>query len=234
MICISCPVQTEALTYAIVPLQAAGLNVLTTCDPAATHLLLPVPCKLSHSELEALLQQLPNDITVLGGNLNYPALTSYTTIDILQDPIYVSKNADITAHCALKLASNAIFSTLADCKALVIGWGRIGKCLARLLRYCGAAVTVSARKVTDRAMLEALGYKTQNIPDPTGFDLIFNTVPVMVLPECPKGPLYMDLASVPGMDGEDIIWARGLPNRLAPASSGKLIAETLLRILNKE
>lgn len=231
MICISCPVQTEALTYAISRLQAAGFSV---ASDDATMLLLPVPCKLSGSELTALLQQLPKDITVVGGNLTDPALTSYKTIDLLQDPFYVAKNADITAHCAVKLVSAALPATLADCKALVIGWGRIGKCLARLLRQNGAAVTVSARKAADRAMLEALNYKTQEVPDPAGFDLVFNTVPVMVLTHCPKGPLYIELASQPGMEGEEIIDGRGLPNRLAPKSSGKLITQTLLRILNKE
>ena len=231
MICISCPVQTEALTYALYHLHAAGFS---TASGNTTHLLLPVPCKIPGSELNALLQKLPKDISVVGGNLTDSALTSYKKIDLLQDPIYVAKNADITAHCAVKLASAAIPATLADCKALVIGWGRIGKCLARLLRQNGAAVTVSARKEADRGMLEALGYCTQVAPDPTGFDLVFNTVPVMVLPQCPKGPLYIELASLPGMEGEEIIDGRGLPNRLAPKSSGKLIAETLLRILNKE
>lgn len=231
MICISCPVQTEALTFALAFLQEAGFS---TTSVNATHLLLPVPCKLPGSQLEALLQQLPEDITVVGGNLTDPALTSYKKIDLLQDPIYVAKNADITAHCALSLASSALPATLADCKALVIGWGRIGKCLARLLRQNGAAVTVSARKDTDRGMLEALGYGIQAGPDPTGFDLVFNTAPAMVLPHCPKGPLYVELASQPGMAGAEILDGRGLPNRLAPKSSGQLIAKTLLRILNKE
>jgi len=231
MICISCPVQTEALTFALAFLQEAGFS---TTSVNATHLLLPVPCKLPGSQLEALLQQLPEDILVIGGNLTDPALTSYKKIDLLQDPIYVAKNADITAHCAVTLAASILPSTLADCKALVIGWGRIGKCLARLLRQNGAAVTVSARKAADRAMLEALSYSTQEVPDPIGFDLIFNTVPVMVLPNCPKGPLYVELASKPGMERQEILDGRGLPNRLAPKSSGQLIAETLQRILNKE
>ena len=62
------------------------------------------------------------------------------------------------ATLAIKLGGNlCLVNRLADCKVLVIGWGRIGKCLAALLKGLEADVTVVARKETDRAILHALG-----------------------------------------------------------------------------
>jgi hypothetical protein len=37
-----------------------------------------------------------------------------------------------------------------------------------------------------------------------------------------------------GIGGEDVLWAKGLPAIYAPESSGKLIADTVKRLLNKE
>ena len=50
-----------------------------------------------------------------------------------------------------------------------------------------------------------------------------------------KTAIKIDLASCPGMDAPDVIWARGLPGKDAPETSGELIARTILRLLyNKE
>ena len=232
---------TAALTCAKKVLACAGF--LLTDDPTqATHLLLPVPSLdgegtvIGGAPLETLLEQLPKDITVIGGNLNHPALANYRTIDLLRDPYYVSENACITAHCAVQLAMDQLPITLQDLPVLVIGWGRIGKCLADLLRRMGADVAVAARKETDRAMLAALGYTAADTAglDTAPYRLIFNTAPVMLLPQCSGSGLKIDLASKLGMGGLDVVWARGLPGRYAPESSGKLIARTLMRILQQE
>ncbi len=216
---------------------------------AVTHLVLPAPAFDSDGtvkgggDLEVVLQQLPAGITVAGGNLSHPALQSYKTVDLLQDPEYLAENAAITAHCAVKCAMNRMNTTFQDCPVLVVGWGRIGKHLARLLTAMGARVRVSARKESDRALLASLGYGTADITPPAydlmGSRVIFNTVPTMVLPEqllenAPADCLKIDLASNPGMGGRDIIWARGLPNRDAPEASGILMGKTLLRLLSKE
>jgi dipicolinate synthase subunit A len=132
-------------------------------------------------------------------------------------------------------------TTLSGSPALVIGWGRIGKCLAQLLRAVGCPVTVAVRKGKDLATLRSLGYdavEVTRIPDIlTRFRLIFNTAPEPVLSEqqlslcgnCVK----IDLASSPGLLGEEVIRARGLPGKYAPESSGRLIAETLLHYIKE-
>lgn len=46
--------------------------------------------------------------------------------------------------------------------------------------------------------------------------------------------MKIDLASKPGIGGTDVLWARGLPGKFAPESAGKLIAQTILRLLKEE
>ena len=126
--------------------------------------------------------------------------------------------------------------TLDNCPVLIIGWGRIGKCLAHLLRNLSCNVTVAARKVSDQAMLQALGYQSTSPSDidPHNYRLIYNTVPVLLLPQCPGNALKIDLASERGIESADVIWARGLPGKYAPKSSGELIANTIIQIFRKE
>lgn len=218
-------------------------------SPDITHLLLDVPSFRADgllrdgSDGKTILERLPDHITVIGGNLDHPILAGYDTMDLLKDADYQAQNASITAHCAIKTALPYLGITLLHCPVLIIGWGRIGKCLGKLLQSLGADVTISARKEADRAMIRALGYHaadTGNLSDILPrFRLIYNTVPEMVLPAhaaglCRPDCVKIELASRPGIGGKDVIDGRGLPGKLAPESSGKLIAETILRLLKEE
>lgn len=240
---------TAALGFACETLENRGLKVVTSPVPDVTHLLLPVPSFEPDGRikgggiLEHILADLPEDVTVVGGNLTHPLLRDYKTVDLLQDPLYVAENAAITADCAIRIAGNHLPVVFSGCPILVIGWGRIGKCLAALLKAMDSKVTVAARKHGDRAMLQALGYISK---DPAqlqnqliGYRVIFNTAPAPVISEtqiacCRKDCVLIDLASSPGLTGKQVIWARGLPGKDAPESSGTLIAKTLLRVIAKK
>lgn len=232
---------TAAIIYAAATLHDIGYPLLPYPDPEATHLILPVPSFESDGivrggvEISRALEQLPRDITIIGGNLDCPELMGYKTMDLLKDPYYTAENAAITAHCALKLAMNKLPATFAGQSVLVIGWGRIGKCLARLLAGIGAKVTVAARKDTERAILQALGYNAVDtaLLDTAPYRVVFNTVPVMTVPFCRGNALKIDLASRQGIGGSDVIWARGLPGKDAPESSGELIARTIVRLMEE-
>ena len=223
-----------ALDIACSMLKQEGFAITEDPSERVTHVLLPVPsfepdgCVKGGGQLSCLLSQLPSDITIVGGNLS--AIDErYRKLDLLQDPYYVSQNAAITAYCAISLALPHLPCIIADCPVLVIGWGRIGKCLARLLRQLDADVTVAARKDTDRAMLQSLGYSaisTEHL-DISPYRIVFNTAPILLLPDCHADALLIDLASSPGITGAHVIWARGLPGKNAPESSGELIAHCI-------
>lgn len=238
--------RTPALRHGCRELAKMGIRVTDEPSPAVTHLLLPAPAFEKDGRikgggaLEHILADLPEGITVIGGNLDHPILVGYNKMDLLQDGTYVARNAAITADGAVRLAGQYMDTVFEGCPVLIIGWGRIGKCLGRMLKALGADVTIAARKATDRDLAAALGY---GVEDPAAlegslrrYEVIFNTVPAMVLDDarirfCRKDCVKIELASAPGMAGSDVIDGRGLPGKLTPAASGRLIAQTVKRLI---
>lgn len=246
---IFCAGNTKAARYAATYLRSLGLPVTDQLSDMTGHLLLDVPSFEPGGNLrmggsaESLLGSMPKDITVYGGNLSHPALNGYKTVDFLKDDGYLAENAYITAECALDVAMPYLKITLRRCPVLILGWGRIGKCLGQLLNTIGADVTIAARKPTDRAMIKALGCAAEDLSlvadTLSRYRLIFNTVPAPVLnreqmASCRKDCVKIELASKNGMAGDDIILARGLPGIHLPESSGQLIAKTFLRYYKED
>lgn len=214
---------SAALMYARRFLEKAGWIY----DSNATYLLLPVPTK---EDLSAFIE---DNTVIIGGNLDTDLYSRHKCVDLLLDPFYLAENANITAYCAVRYAMERLPVILQGCPVLILGWGRIGKCLGQLLQRIGANVTFYARKAADRATAASLGYASiDNLNDLTGYRVVFNTAPVMLLPGGASTPeqIKIDLASVHGIAGDDVVWARGLPGKDAPESSGKLIARTIERL----
>ena len=237
-----CGGSTGACVAAKKRLMQQGLEFSESPGPEVTDLLLDIPSLRSDGKLrsglykETVLQQLPDRIRIWGGKLKDFG-EQYQLQDLLEDPVYLSGNAAITADCALRLTGPRLNTTWEDCRVLIIGWGRIGKNLCRMLRALGAQVTVCARKPRDRALLSSCHFpvlKPEDL-DGRGFDVIFNTAPAAVMEESQLGdcPLPVDLASQPGLLGRTVIRANGLPGKYAPVSSGKLIADTILYALGR-
>ncbi len=207
------------------------LGVPMTHDPRqAAWVLLDVPTK------EAPDRLIPEEAHILGGNLTPELLGGRECTDLLRDEGYLAQNAAITAHCAVRLAMTALPVILPQAKTVVLGWGRIGRALGRLLRQLDTPLTITARKDRDLAALRSLGYEAARAQelDLEGVRLVINTVPAPLLTReqleaCP-GAVKLDLASKKGLKGEDVLWARGLPGIQAPESSGRLIAETVARL----
>lgn len=227
-------------------LSQLGLQISNAPSKDVTHILLDIPSFDADGNLKAKdsffahRDTLSDDVVYIGGNLSDQFLNRW---DFLQDSFYLAENSAITAYCAVQEAVTRLPVTLYACPVLILGWGRIGKCLAALLRSAGANVCVATRKETDQAALRALGYDAADIHRISGrlaqFRVIFNTVPAQVLSSkqlnaCKPDCLKIDLASQKGIEGTDVIWARGLPGKYASESSGKLIAQTVLRYLSRE
>jgi dipicolinic acid synthetase A subunit len=132
--------------------------------------------------------------------------------DFLQREDFSILNAIPTVEGALQVAMEHTPHTIHGSRCCVIGHGRIGRLLAEKLGALGARVCVCARKAEDFAWIRARGYKAlhslQLAGKLNGQDVIFNTVPHMMLPharlsELKKSCLLIDLASAPG--------GRGLP-----------------------
>lgn len=211
-----------ALVFAGEALEKMGVCVAKKWSRQVTHVLLPVPTK------DVDLGELPENVTVIGGNLD--PMDRRKTIDLLRQEEYLAENAALTADCALRLLGQHLPTAFRDCPVLIIGWGRIGKCLAAMLKGLDMAVSVAARKPSDLGMLTALGYTGVEIGriDPEKYRAILNTAPAPVL-DFGGNAVKIDLASRPGIAGEDVLWARGLPGKMLPEASGALIARGVLR-----
>ena len=239
---------SKSCHYAASYLKDAGFTLIDHPSPDITHLLLDVPSFSDAGQLTDgsgitdLLRTLPPDITVIGGNLRHSVLSDYNTVDLLSDPYFLAKNAAITAECALQIAATHSEITFRDASVLILGWGRIGKHLAHLLKHCGCQLTIAARNEKDRAFAESLGmesvdFKTlcNETPD---YNILFNTIPAVTLCQDTfrkwDNVLKIDLASSPGILCSDVISARGLPGTYAPASAGRLIAQSVCRLIKED
>lgn len=172
-------------------------------------------------------------------------------LDYEKDEFLTTANAIPTAEGALALAMQQMPDTLWESRCLVLGFGRVGKQLSLRLQRLGARVTVAVRNDADRALLEALGLAHDTVAkyrSPLGqYRAIFNTVPAPVFtpaqydtidPAC----VLIDLASAPGgIDASQCLrrslqftHARGLPGKTAPATAGRLIAQTVARTLTEQ
>lgn len=171
-------------------------------------------------------------------------------IDILEREEMAILNAIPTAEGAIQIAMEELPITLHDSKVLVMGFGRIGKILSKMLHGLGAKVFVEARKYSDIAWIKSYGYKPVYLNELCDYmgqmDIIFNTIPHIVLDANLLGKiksdcLIIDLASKPGgVDferaknmGLKVIWALSLPGKVAPITAAKFIKETVYNIIEE-
>ena len=168
-------------------------------------------------------------------------------IDYAAAPEFAMRNAVPTAEGAIQLALAESDRTLCGARCLVIGYGRIGRVLARLLAAFGTELTVAARKCADLAEIEGHGWRaveTTRIAASGAYDFIFNTVPAPVLDadslaHCATEAMVFELASAPyGTDFDaakrlniPVIPAPGLPGKTAPRTAGAIIRSVVLHYM---
>ncbi len=208
--------------------------------------------KIAASEL---IPHIKNGGIVFGGKFDDASRKIFInsgieTIDYFDREELNVLNAVPTAEGAVQIAMEETASTIYGQNILITGFGRISKVLIKILNGMGANVTVTARKYSDLAWAEIYGCKsvhTSSLHECIDkFDIIFNTVPAVLFDEymlnkLRKDTLMIDLASKPGgVDfdiagklGLKVIWALSLPGKVAPVSSGEIIAGTVLNILKE-
>lgn len=161
-------------------------------------------------------------------------------IDILKCEELTVLNAIPTAEGAIQIAMEKSSITLHSSKCLILGFGRIGKVLAKMLNGIGAKVFCEARKQKDIMWIKTYGYNAIHLDELNEylgkFDFIFNTIPYVILDKnnlklVKKDCILIDLASKPGgIDFEEanklnlhIEWALALPGKVAPKTSARYI-----------
>ena len=171
-------------------------------------------------------------------------------IDIMKREELAVLNTIATAEGTIQIAIENTNKILHGSEVLILGFGRIGKVLARKLAGLSVKVTCAARKDEDLAWIEAYGHKSTNI-NSIGenfgqYDIIINTVPHMILNQerlqyLKEDCLLIDLASNPGgIDKKAVkdkkikfVWALSLPGKVAPTTSAEFIKETINNIIKE-
>ena len=145
-------------------------NKRALCDALkADIIVLPLPAEkngyLSGTELtmESLLRSLRREHRIFAGNVGNDASTLAQSLGLTITDYFASeelsvRNAIPTAEGAIEAAMKHTSVTLHGTPCLVLGFGRIGKVLAHDLSALGAKVSVSARKRSDLAWIDAFGY----------------------------------------------------------------------------
>ena len=171
-------------------------------------------------------------------------------IDIMKREELAVLNTIATAEGTIQLAIENTNKILHGSEVLILGFGRIGKVLARKLAGLSAKVTCAARKDEDLAWIQAYGHKATNVntigSNLNEFDIIINTVPHIILTEerlkqVKKDCLLIDLASNPGgIDKKTVkdqnlkfVWALSLPGKVAPTTSAEFIKDTIYNIVKE-
>lgn len=189
---------------------------------------------------------------IIGGKFDKEFLSEIVSrkarvTDIMDREDFAILNAIPTAEGALAVAIDNSDITLHGSDILIIGFGRIGKAMARILSNMGANIFAAARNDRDLAYASLFGAKPIRMGNRDfeetlkHCDFIFNTVPAMVLDSInlafvKENALIIDLASVPG--GVDksaaailekrLIHALSLPVKYSPVTAAKILTDTVL------
>lgn len=172
------------------------------------------------------------------------------TKDLLDREELAVLNAIPTAEGGVQVAMEEMDTTIHDSNVLVLGFGRIGKILSKIIHGMGANTFVEARRHEDLAWIKSYGYNPVHLNELksnlSNMDLIFNTIPSMILTEenllmLKKDCLVVDLASKPGGVnfekakelGIKTVWALGLPGKVAPSTAAKIMKDTIYNIIQE-
>ena len=232
------------------------------CDALKAEIIvLPLPMekdgKLAGTDVAAddLLRALRPAQRIFAGNVSAETMARACALGLSVTDYFTAeelsvRNAIPTAEGAIEAAMQHTSVTLHGTPCLVLGFGRIGKLLAHDLHALGAKVTVSARRLSDLAWIDAFGYAPLHINRLSGalgeFRVVFNTVPHQVmdeglLAELPSDALLIELAGRSGFDPAAVeklrlsyVKAGGLPGRVAPETAALAIKKTLCKLLEED
>lgn len=224
----------------------------------------PIPCskdnellntKFNYEEiqLEEIFKLLTKDQIFIAGKITKEIATlaktyNINTIDFLEREELAVLNAIPTAEGAIQIAMEEMTTTIHGSKIMILGFGRIGKILANMLKGLGANVYVEARNYADLAWIKSYSYESVHLNKILDYienmDIIFNTIPSLVITEeillkLRKGSIIIDLASMPGgvdfqkskVLGIKTIHALGLPGKIAPKTAALIMKDTIYNII---
>ncbi len=256
----------DVVVYGMEKCYAMPLNVTLTHHLAPADIyILPIPFTKDGITINApfsattilindVLSLLQSNSVLIGGNIpqwvkEKAQNQKMVIFDYGKSENFANENALPTAEGTIEILMNQTPYVLEGKSVCIVGYGRIGKVLAKKLKALECNVTVTARQPQQLETIRAMGcvpLSTNDLSDAPPFDIIINTVPALVINENvlnnqPKTCLIVDLASKPGgVDfeyakklGIKTIHALSLPAKYAPETAASIIGRTILKFLEE-
>ena len=196
---------------------------------------------------------LMKDKTLIAGNISsniYEKYKDVEIIDIMKNEKLAILNTIATAEGAIKEIIENMQVNVHGSKIMIFGFGRVGKTLAKKLDGLSAKITVVSKEEEELAWAEVYGYtnmQLNKIEDVIkDYDVIVNTIPHIILQgdilqKINKDTLLLDLASGEGGINKEeaqenkinLIKALGIPGKISPITTAKILKETIYEILEE-
>lgn len=206
-------------------------------------------------QIDAVFNLMSENQVIIGGRFSMEHEKKLKNNNLKSDDYFKREemqvlNAIPTAEGAIQIAMEETPITLHNSNVVVLGYGRIGKVLSKMLRGIGANVHVEARKYSDLAWIKSNGYIPIHQKELKTYlprmNVVFNTIPQMILNKdllksIDNNCIIIDLASEPGgVDSEaaeelrvKTISALGLPGKVAPVTAAMVIKDTIYNIIEE-
>ncbi|MDE6303139.1 MAG: hypothetical protein K2M36_06100 [Clostridia bacterium] len=163
--------------------------------------------------------------------------------NIMQNEKFQAVNSRLTAEGALMVMIEHSVKSIVDCHVLVMGFGRMGAAVAKLL----SKLDISLDIATSSSLRPAYAFAKNVVPmsgfDFSPYDIVINTVPLAVvndgdLMSMSKDAVYIDLASKPAINleyakylGIDADIYPALPAKTCPYSAAKAMQEYISEVI---
>jgi dipicolinate synthase subunit A len=228
-----------------------GLDTLTQLN-AITERLIVVRSLLSDIT-EDFAAGVPEGAWLFGRGINDKVkemcrARNITYRNILENETFIVKNAYLTAEGALAYVILNTESTIRQMPVLVMGYGRVGKSVTKLLKDNYSIVSVATDDPTEYAIASIFSDNVYTLEGGkehiSEFSAVINTVPKLILEEdtlrhADQSCFFLDLASAPGgIDpgaavalGLKFLHAQGVPGKVCPKTAGMYIKDVILMCL---
>lgn len=244
---------------------AEAMRLLIECEQAdalptgiGRVVLLPIPTSRDGKHLtgsDVLLSEVTSDVgcgdLVVGylipkTDAEYIRSRGAAVCDVADDEQFLEENALITAIGTLGYLLSEYKSIPAQLRIGIVGWGRIGKALGRLLLFFGSKIRVYTSKELTRVALGGVGiescdinYDHPTLDDLSSLDVLINTAP-RSLSSCfsrgviPDRVCVVELASGNNFEGvEGVIKLPSIPERSYPRSAGHAYFHAIQRFMRE-
>lgn len=166
-----------------------------------------------------------------------------TIYNIMKNEKFQAVNSRLTAEGALGVILEHSVKSIKDCKMLVIGFGRTGAAMAKLLNDLNVDFDVATTSSLRPAFAFAQNVIAASDFDFAPYDVVVNSVPYPIIKDSDamtfkQNAIYIDLASKPALNleyakylGVDADIYPALPAKVCPLSAAKAMQEYISEVV---